>query len=279
MTYDLRADGALDYLPCRYGESKLLFRGPQKKAEGNYVAVLGGTETYGRFIQTPYPEALESYLGLTSINLGIVNAGVDAFLGDSTVMGLCKGAAATVIEITGAQNISNRFYAVHPRRNDRFLSASATLRSLFRDMEFVDVHFTRHLLAKLANDAPEKFQMVVADLKEAWVSRMATLIERIGGPVILLWVSDHRLGKSLEDPLIDRGPLFVDSAMVSALRSCAAGLVEVVADATELAEGYDEMCFSELDAAAAREILGPVVHRRAARRLAEAIESVLVQPA
>lgn len=30
MTYDALGAGALDYLPCRYGTSKLLFRGPRR---------------------------------------------------------------------------------------------------------------------------------------------------------------------------------------------------------------------------------------------------------
>ncbi len=37
----------------------------------------------------------------------------------------------------GAQNLSNRFYAVHPRRNDRFLRASTLMKTIFREVDTV----------------------------------------------------------------------------------------------------------------------------------------------
>jgi hypothetical protein len=277
VTYDPRG-GPLDYTPCRYGRSRLLFRGPRRAADGSHVAVLGGTETYGKFIDTPYPDLLEQICGRPVLNLGCVNAGVDVFLGDPAVIELCQGAAATVIEITGAQNITNRFYAVHPRRNDRFLRASTMLKSMYRDLDFTEFNFTRHLLAGLAAASPQAFALVEAELKEAWVARMTALLGRIGGPAVLLWLSDHRPGAPGTDALMRGAPLLVDAAMLDALRPMAAAVVEVVADADELGEGFSQMHFSPLDAPAAAEMLGPVVHKRAAQRLAEALRGICPVP-
>ena len=123
MAYDNPGDGALDYFPCRYGKSKLMFRGPRRRLEAPYVAVLGGTETYGKYTPRPYAELAEEYSGAKVVNLGAVNAGTDVYVSDQTVMEACAGASATVLQLGGAQNMSNRFYAVHPRRNDRFLRA------------------------------------------------------------------------------------------------------------------------------------------------------------
>ena len=36
MAYDNPGDGALDYFPCRYGKSKLMFRGPRRRLEAPY---------------------------------------------------------------------------------------------------------------------------------------------------------------------------------------------------------------------------------------------------
>ena len=77
MSYEKMGDGDLDYEPCRYGTSRLLFRGPRKELEGDFVAFLGGTETYGKFIPAPYPQLVEDVLGQTCVNLGFVNAGVE----------------------------------------------------------------------------------------------------------------------------------------------------------------------------------------------------------
>ncbi len=50
----------------------------------------------------------------------------------------------TVIQVMGAQNLSNRFYRVHPRRNDRFLEGvrPAGSRSI-SEVDFTEFHFNR----------------------------------------------------------------------------------------------------------------------------------------
>ena len=52
MTYDAAGPAPLDYLPCRYGTSKLMFRGPRRRLEAPYIAFLGGPETYGCLLYT-----------------------------------------------------------------------------------------------------------------------------------------------------------------------------------------------------------------------------------
>ena len=81
-----------------------------------YCAVIGGSETYGKFVERPYPDLLQDMTGFPVVNLGCANAGADVFALDETVMDICKNAEITVIQLTGAQNISNRYYSVHPRR-------------------------------------------------------------------------------------------------------------------------------------------------------------------
>ena len=60
MAFENPGQGALDYFPCRYGHSKLLFRGPRRKLDGAYCAVLGGSETYGKYVREPYPALIEA---------------------------------------------------------------------------------------------------------------------------------------------------------------------------------------------------------------------------
>lgn len=273
MTYDPLGGGALDYLPCRYGTSKLLFRGPRRRPDGSHIAVLGGTESYGKFIETPWPDLLEQVTGRQVVNLSQLNAGVDVYLNDRTVQDLCQQAHVTVIELLGAQNLSNRFYAVHPRRNDRFLRASTLMKTIYREIDFTEFHFTRHLLAGLRDASPEKFELISGELKDVWVARMQKLIETVSGRVILLWMADHAPGKTSGDPLARGGPLLVDSAMIEALRPRVSAVVEIVGSPEERAEGLGQMHFSDLDASAAAELLGPVVHKRAARQLGEVIRT------
>ena len=132
MAYEYPGDGSLDYYPCRYGTSRVLFRGPRRDLDRPYVAMLGSTETYGKFVPEPYPALTEAATGLRVVNLGYVNAGLDLYLKDPEVLDTAARARVTVVQIMGAQNLSNRFYTVHPRRNDRFTGPTPLLRALFR---------------------------------------------------------------------------------------------------------------------------------------------------
>lgn len=264
MTYDPMGAGALDYFPCRYGTSKLLFRGPRRRLAGDYISFIGGTETYGKFIELPFPTLVEHETGVKSVNLGCANVGVDAYLTDKSLLQICSQAKVTVIQVMGAQNMSNRFYAVHPRRNDRFLRCSSMLRTIFSEIDFTDFNFTRHMLSTLASVSPTKFAIVEKELKDAWVARMTTLLDQLESKVILLWLAD----RTPDDTSDYCEPMFIDRAMIDVLAPRVSKVVEIIATPGEQNEGLDEMVFSDLEEAAAAEMLGPLVHRRTAHVLA-----------
>ena len=98
MAFVYPGAGAPEDAACRYGASRLIFRGPQRDVRGQYCVVLGGTETYGRYVQRPYPDMLEQAMGLPVVNLGLPNAGLDAFVQDADVMQLAAGARAVVVQ-------------------------------------------------------------------------------------------------------------------------------------------------------------------------------------
>jgi len=271
MAYENLGEGALDYYPCRYGKSKLLFRGPKRKLDGPYVAMLGGTETYGKFIERPFAQLTEDALDHTVVNFGCVNAGIDVFVNDQAILDAASKSAVTVVQLTGAQNMSNRFYAVHPRRNDRFLRASNLLKTIFREVDFTEFNFTRHLLTSLHEASPDKFAMVEQELKEAWVARMKTLISKIEGKIVLLWMADHAPESCASCSIDGSDPLFVGEEMINELRPFVTGVVEVDVTQADIEAGREGMVYTDLEEPAARGMLGAVAHAR----VAEALETVL----
>lgn len=250
---------SLDYQPCTYGHSKLTFRGPKQTLDTPYVACVGGSFTYGRYVAAPFPALLSEEISRPVVNLGVVNAGVDAFVHDASVIEICRGALAVVIELTGAHNLSNRLYSVHPRRNDRFTKASTLLRTIYNDVDFTEFHFTRHMLMTLKTVSPERFRIVEEEVKTAWSARMKILLERIGGAPMLLWVSRTSPERhvSLEDTNHD--PVLVDADMVKALAPLAGQVVmhRMRKTGVGLTEG---MVFDPLEMAAARQFPAPRDH-------------------
>lgn len=266
MAYEGLVQDGLDYSPCRYGNSRLTFRGPRRALQDQYVAFLGSTETYGKFVDTPYPELTGRALGLTSLNLGCVNAGIDTFHDDPTVQDLVRGARACVIQVMGAHKLTNRLYSVHSRRNDRFLSASKHLKALYPQADFADVHFTRHLLSVLRQLDEDRFEIVREELSRAWIARMTSLVETVEVPTILLWVSMRRPEDASGEP-DDVDPLFVDRSMLDAVSHLVAGTVEVFLPQPQGGQPPDGMIFSEFDRDAAACLPGPACHRQIAEEL------------
>lgn len=274
MAYEQAGDGPLHYFPCRYDRSRLLFRGPRRDMSGDHIAFMGGTETYGKFLREPFPALVEAEIGLPAVNLGCVQAGPDAYLNDPGTLELTRKAAVTVVQVTGALNLSNRLYAVHPRRNDRFLRASLALQALYPEVDFTEFAFTRHLTRSLADASRDRFAAVVDELRMAWVARMITLLDRLSPPVVLLWLGFHPPPRDpVDDPMAD-APL-IHAGMLAALRPRVAGYVEVVASDRARAEGVRGMAFPPLEAQAAQGLPGPAVHAEAAAALVPVIRGLL----
>jgi hypothetical protein len=264
----------IGYRPCRYGRSDVLFRGPARPLGAPYIAFLGSTETYGKFIQQPFPALVEAQTRRTCVNLGCVNGGIDVFVNDQSIMDICRAAELTVLQIMGANNLSNRFYSVHPRRNDRFVDASSVLKAIYSDVDYSEFAFTRHMLGALHNTSPQRFEIVVNELRQAWSARMKNMLEKIGKNVILLWFSDEVLSDqdwSMRPSQLQTDPLFITATMVDELRPLVADIVVANPTAAALSEGVSGMVYPPSQEMLASEMMGVRCHQEASAHLVAAI--------
>ncbi|MCA0873977.1 DUF6473 family protein [Seohaeicola saemankumensis] len=263
MSFEGTGTTASGAMPCRYGQSKLRVRGPKRSPEGPYFAVLGGSETYGRFVTRPFADLIETTLGQTCVNLGSINTGLDSVVNDPDILQVAAQADMAVMQLPGAQDMSNRFYRVHPRRNDRFLEPTPLLRSIFRDVDFTEFHFNRHLLDSLQRLSPDRFSTIRRELQNLWLTRMHLLIEALDGRVILLWLryTDQGPGKA------DTGPYLVTADMVRSLAGKVEAIVDVPVQEAATTQELDQMDYGPLQAPAAAHSIGPQSHARIARRL------------
>lgn len=273
MSFDALSPGGLDYLPCLYGRSRIQFRGPRRDLGTRYVACLGGTTTYGKYIVSPYADLIEAEMGMTCVNLGALNAGIDLLAADPHLQAIASNACVTILQITSPRNMSNRYYRVHPRRNDRFVEASELLRTIYREVDFAEFNFTNHMLKRLHLISPERFQVVVDELQTAWSARMRLILNQMQGRTILLWVGAYRPPDAALD--IDVDPAFVTRAMIGNLRPLVSDYVEVAASEEARAAGTEGMVFAPMDKAAAETMLGPLLHREVADALLPVIKSMI----
>ncbi|MAC80342.1 MAG: hypothetical protein CML66_20000 [Rhodobacteraceae bacterium] len=261
MSFERAGASALDYDICRYGVSRLMFRGPKKVMDGPYVAFLGGTETFGRCVTDPFPKLVEAATGATCVNLGQVNAGIDAFIADPEVPRLLSGARLSVLQVLGAANMSNRFYRVHPRRNDRFLSASSTLASIYREVDFTEFTFTRHMLHSLREASDERFLLVEDELRTAWTARMRLLLRGLKCPSILLWL------KVPTGDDLGPDPLMVTREMVEDVADLVCDVVELTVTPAGLSGDLADMVIGQTEWPAVSRLIGPAAHVQIATAL------------
>lgn len=274
MTYDALGPSALNYAPCRYGSSKQLFRGPQRNLEKPFIAFLGGSETYGKFIENPFPALVEDHIGVPCVNFGLMNAGLDSIVHDTFIPRAADAARVTVLQVLGAHSLSNRCFTVHPRRNDRFFAASELLKALYHDVDFSQFQHTRDMLRHLSSKSDHRFETVRQEMQQAWIGRMRNLLSNMQGKSILLWLADHAPNStaSRESSQIGSDPLFVTSEMMNEISPYATQIVQVVPDRASLASGTAGMVFDQLEEKAAREMLGVSAHEQAAMRLANMLK-------
>ncbi|CUH79047.1 hypothetical protein TRM7557_02175 [Tritonibacter multivorans] len=271
MSYESRSADALAAEPCRYGTSRLYVRGPKRDLNNPYLTFIGSTEVFGRFVDCSFVQTTEALLGRACVNLGSINAGIDSFLFDDSLMDVVAGADLTVVQLMDAQNLSNRFYKVHPRRNDRFLAAHPALTALYPEVDFTDFHFNKHLLTTLRDIAPGRFAEVEAHLQEVWLERMVHILERVKGHAVLLWLRQ----KPISERNLGPTPSMVSPRMVSVLAPKAEAVVEIATRDAEAAEDVSGMSFGPMDLPAAKRMLGPKENDRIAKLLCDRLRPLL----
>ena len=171
MTLIEAPDSEFDYALCRYGASRVMFRGPKRRLNASYIADIGSGQAYGKYGEVLFVDALEAQIGEPVVNLGVMQAGLTPPADNPDILRVTSNPRMTLVQILGAQSMPNRVYSVHPRRNDRFVSASVTVQS--------------------------PLQSGVAELKIAWISRLRMILKSISGDTVLLWMAERRP----EDPL------------------------------------------------------------------------------
>ncbi len=256
MIYAKREVEDLDYLPCQYGRSKLQFRGPLRPLPRDYVCFIGGSETFGKFVARPYPALVEDMTGLPCLNLGSASAGIDSFIQDATVISMARNARLVVLQLMGPQYLSNRFYAVHPRHNDRFIKANAPLRQLYPSVDFTEFTFVGHLLNRLQHVSRRKFREVRAELQATWLDRMALALQLFARPVLLLWLEEGQ-----------QAPRILNRSMLSRLQGGKVELVRIETDSWVSKQGNKGMIFGAAQARAATVSPSSAYHRLVAQQL------------
>ncbi len=259
-----------------FGRSGHLFRGPAPDLELPYVAFLGNGGTYGKHVDLPYPELLGGELPIACVNWGGVELGPTFFLHDPVLLEACNRSRLCVISAFDAWATSNRLYRVHSKRNTRLAAVSESLEALFPDVDFETFSHVRGMLSALHANNRANFNVLELEIKDAWVSRMRELMERIETPKLLFVMADDKFDQPEFTPEKRRiGPEMVSHAMIENLRDLAEEVIlyEPTTEAT-MPDGSDRE-FEEDERESALQYPGEEMHMEAAELLYPPIKALI----
>ncbi len=211
--------GRFDYGLVR--EAGRWLRGPACDLARPYLAVVGGAETFGRFVDRPYPQRLAERLSLGCLNLGLPGMGPTAFA-DPQLLRLLHGAALVVVSCLSGRSAHNDRFDNRPRGG------------LFgkdlhdgRERRFED--FVADLVRQ--RDADE-VRRVIAVTRRNFTGGMLRLGRALGGRAVLLWFSQRTppVDTDWSSPasILGRFPQLVDRSMLLAMQRAYADCVHAV---------------------------------------------------
>lgn len=241
------------------------FRGTRRVLDQPYAACVGGDETFGRFVDRPFPAILEDGLEMRVLNFGCLFSGVEALCQDKALRELLRGADLCVLQAPGLLGQSNHFYRVHRRRNDRFLAPTEDLIGLYPEIDFTEVHFVRHLMTCLNKIRDARFEVVLDELHRNWIRKIGEFLQGLETPVILLRLQVLQ-GELGEHPS-DLAYVGVTDQMIAAVSTLCADTVDVKTQVCGRSDEIEDMLFGTLQQPMAEHMIGPAAHRAIAAKL------------
>ncbi|MDG1971221.1 MAG: DUF6473 family protein [Paracoccaceae bacterium] len=220
MTYQKPDKAFIDYDTYNWGRLNQVYRGPKPDFDQPYIACLGAAQTFGRYVNNPFPAQLADMLGVPVANLGTAGAGPGFFLRDSMALEAASNAELCVIQVMSARSLSNRMFQVRPKKNAQLSAVSKALSDLFPHVDFETFSYAHNMLNQIAEEDPAKFIEVERELKTAWDARTRLMLESIHTKKILFWFSERAPNeepRNNDKTSMLKYPHYVDQAMLDAV--------------------------------------------------------------
>jgi hypothetical protein len=180
LAYQERDFEIVDYQMYRDEETGLWLRGPQPERlkEGQYIACIGGAQTFGCFCDSPFAQLLQEALNIPVVNYGIGGAGPSYFLQNEKIFGSLNKAACTIVQVMSGRSESNSVFdtgglAYITRRSDgRRMGARAAYQSLLRQ---------KFLFGR------KDLKGIIGETRANWIRNYRSLLEKTEAPAVLFW--------------------------------------------------------------------------------------------
>lgn len=209
----LQADKSfMDYNPVRWTDKGVRFRGSTATTmKEDYGVFIGAGQTFGRFVEDPFPDIVSRAIGIPSINLGMGGAGPGRYL-NPDLKEIINGSRFCVVQVMSGRSSANDLFDAKTGENFYGLDKGDLGRAGFARK------IAQHLIT--TNDE-EEIRYYRHELRRAWLSEMWQLVRSIEVPKLLFYIS-KRSPEDLPDYKKTRElggafPQFIDRKTLNAI--------------------------------------------------------------
>ena len=182
--YPTRDAEIVDYHPFTLDGCPVPFRGPglnpDAVAEGSFFTCLGAAQTYGCFVERPFPNLLADRLGLSALNLSVGGAGPGFYLQYPALIAAMNRGRFVVLQAMSARHEANSRFAA-----DGYVE-------YLRDRVRGDSTDTVSAWSRVLEESPDDAPRLVAESQANWLESMRRLRAAITVPVVFLWFSQRK---------------------------------------------------------------------------------------
>jgi hypothetical protein len=166
----------IDYVLYELPGGSGVFRGPPITRD-EYLACVGAAQTFGRFVQTPFPRQISNALGVDALNLGRGGAGPTFPLNNPRLMTYINRARLAIVQVFSGRSQSNSL----------FKTVNDGMRGIHQldGRELSADDFYKWFLEQDEQIA----RKIVAETRANYVLAMTELLKAITVPKILFWFS------------------------------------------------------------------------------------------
>ncbi len=223
-TYQSTDTEVCDYQLFRLPLSPLYFRGPAPPhGRRPQIAILGAAQSFGRFVEKPYPNLLSDELGVDVLNLSYAGAGPDFYLRRPELIHYANQADACIVQVMSARSVDTFLYRVVREANVRRAAELPVGRPRGAD-QMIDWYIKTY--------GEDEARLLLVDMRSRYLAATITLLKAIRVPKILLWFAqrmpDYEPGYVSRWAMLGGFPQGVDRALVRAMADQADGYCECV---------------------------------------------------
>ena len=165
------------------GLDDILLRGPKPKKDltkDNYISFIGAAQTFGRYVEDPYPFLLANMLEKEILNLGVGGCGPEFFYQNDRIMDKINDSKFAVIQIMSGRSVSTSRYKT--KGGNRFAQMT-------KDNKIISIE--EYLNEIIAKKNYREASQILFDIRASYVKHYIKLLKKIEVPKILFWCS-HR---------------------------------------------------------------------------------------